>query len=270
MQQITRMTFWYQRRSQPLIAAMFTDNPQVATVLTRRYAPILTAEETALDRLAELNLDARLLQHVGEQTILAEQLRVSKDADRGVAVSQRDIFDGLLRAYLRGLRENVARTYGRACLPRVGLSVVLPKNSIDLLLVGKNVESLLEKELNLPPTLAGVPPLDRQTMLDGLKFPLNSLDSAQTAVEARKREAQTATVDLIAARLDLRRVYTNVGRRIEGSYRLAGFDALADRLRETVREAGVVTQEDDEDPPADPTPVGTTPAGPPTDPTPDS
>lgn len=255
MKHISRLTYWYRRRSEPLIAAMLTNNPQVAEVLARRYSPFLGAEESSLDRLEELNQDARLLEHAGGETVLAEQRRLEKDEERGVSVVQRDIFDGLLRAYLRGLRERFARTYGRANLRLIGLSNPLPENPLDLVLLGKNVLNLLGSGLALPPELPGIPAFDREATAGELNFPLTRLEAAQRDVELRKKEAQTALVDLRAARLDLRRVYTNIGRRVEGSYRLAGFDDLADMLRETARQVSEVTENDGGEPSSeDPSP----------------
>ncbi len=191
----------------------------------------------------------------------AEQVR---QADRGHRKSRDRLSDARrdrngkverIASAHRALRQSFTGTYGPTSLPLLGLDAVPARALVAVReqmreVVGRMRDSQLAGEL--PQTLAGQKPIELETVADAREGEIGDLEVQMDKVDALRKETDEALVFRNQVLDDNRRVYANVGRLLEGVYRLAGLDELADRIRVTTRSARKKTEADPEATAADP------------------
>lgn len=153
----------------------------------------------------------------------------------------------------RALRNSFTGTYGPPSLPLVGLDEV-PARGLKAAreqmreVVGRMRDPQLTD--NLPNPLAGQKPIELQELADARETEIGDLEAKMGEIDGLRKQTDEALIARDEALADNRRVYSNVGRLLEGIYRLAGLDELAARIRATQRSARKtsddgVTPEDD-------------------------
>ncbi len=146
----------------------------------------------------------------------------------------------LVAAAHRTLRKSFAGTYGARSLPLLGLDAE-PARALKASReqMGEVVVRMRDPQLAsaLPEPLAGQRPLELESVADARAAEIGDLEARMGEVDVLVKETDEALVVRNQALARNRRVYSNVGRLLEGVYRLAGLDELADRIRATQRAA---------------------------------
>lgn len=253
----SRKTLGYQVRSQSLTDALRTFNPQVAPVLRDLYAVTRQEGEPETDWEFQLEQDVRQLEHVVAESIVADHARGEHLELRVEGVEIRDVRTGLLRAHLLGVARRLARTHGRRALRRFGLDGALPEEAAGLLNLAVEVRRRLNDEkIALPAPLLSLEALSRPDLAAELDEPIRLVEEALGDLGLRRQEASMALVTKREKQDRLRRTFVSLARRMVGTYRLAGFDDLADRLLAAVRQA---VRPAPSEPPGGETPEGESP-----------
>ncbi len=152
----------------------------------------------------------------------------------------------------RSLRTSFKGTHGPESLALVGLEEE-PAAALQAAreqmseAVGRMRDPQLAGEL--PPPLAGQRPIDLESVADARAAELDDFDARMDEIDELRKQTDEALVVRNEALARGRRVYANVGRLLEGVYRLAGLDELADRIRVT-RRASRKKEEEPESPEA--------------------
>ncbi len=140
----------------------------------------------------------------------------------------------------RSLRQSFTGTYGAKSLPLVGLDAeparALPATREQMREV---VSRMRDPQLAaaLPEPLAGQGPIELAVVADARSGEIDDLEAKMAEIDELRKQTDEALVVRDQALAKNRRVYSNVGRLLEGVYRLAGLDQLADRIRATQRSA---------------------------------
>ncbi len=138
----------------------------------------------------------------------------------------------------RALRQSFTGTYGEPSLPLVGLDALPARRLVAVReqmreVVGRMRDPQLAA--GLPEPLAGQKPIELETVADAREGEIGDLEVQMGEVDALRKQTDEALIVREEALARNRRVYSNVGRLLEGVYRLAGLDELADRIRATTR-----------------------------------
>ncbi len=146
----------------------------------------------------------------------------------------------LIDAGHRALRQSFTGTYGVESLPLVGLDAtparaLLPAREQ----MREVVDRMRDPQLasSLPEPVAGQKPIDLESVADARDGEIGDLEAKMDQIDELRKQTDEALVARDEALAKNRRVYSNVGRLLEGVYRLAGLDELADRIRATQRSA---------------------------------
>ena len=138
----------------------------------------------------------------------------------------------------RSLRHSFTGTYGTRSLPLVGLDAV-PARALKAVqeqmrdVVGRMRDPALTAAL--PEPLAGQPAIELDELADAREAEVVDLEAKTAETDQLRKQMDESMVVRDQALARNRRVYTNVGRLLEGVYRLVGLDELADRIRATER-----------------------------------
>ncbi len=140
----------------------------------------------------------------------------------------------------RSLRQSFTGTYGPKSLPLVGLDEVparalMPVREQMRETVGRMRDPQLAA--GLPEPLAGQKPIDLESVANARDTEIGDLEAKMGDIDELRKQTDEALIVRDEALAKNRRVYVNVGRLLEGVYRLAGLDELADRIRATQRSA---------------------------------
>ncbi len=160
----------------------------------------------------------------------------------------------LITAAHRALRQSFTGTYGAASLPLVGLGEAPVR---PLLAVREQMREVVGRMRDpqlataLPAPLAGQKPIDLESVADARDDEIGDLEVQMGRVGALRKQKDEALVARDEAMKRNRRVYSNVGRLLEGVYRLAGLDELANRIRATTRAARRKAEAEPEEAPAE-------------------
>lgn len=140
----------------------------------------------------------------------------------------------------RALRQSFTGTHGPAALPLVGLDAV-PARGLKAAreqmreVVGRMRDPRLTAEL--PEPRAGQKPIELESVAEARDSEIGDLETKMSDIDGLRKQTDEALVTRDQALAANRRVYSNVGRLLEGVYRLAGLDELANRIRATQRSA---------------------------------
>ncbi len=140
----------------------------------------------------------------------------------------------------RALRQSVTGTYGPESLPLLGLEEVPARALLAVREQMRGVVGLMRDPFAieaLPEPLAGQKSIEFEVVADAREEEIGALESKMEEIDALRKQVDEALVVRDGALAQNRRVYSNVGRLLEGVYRLAGLDELADRIRATQRAA---------------------------------
>ncbi len=142
----------------------------------------------------------------------------------------------------RALRKSFAGTYGRDALPLVGLDC---EPTPALLAVREQMREQMREVITrmedpqlvaaLPEPLAGQQPIDLAALAETRSLENDDLEAQGAEIYALRKHTDESLIVRNTTLARNRRVYANVGRLLEGIYRLAGLDELADRIRVTQR-----------------------------------
>lgn len=175
----------------------------------------------------------------------AESALAQERADDPAARETRDeaasaMYEAIVRA--RSLMEAVKA--GESV--RFGLDGRTPRAASSMLAFAQNaVDSLRNSDESLGTLGIDV---DTSALADQLQPALDGLADAVDTMAAEEREAEASLVKRDKVLAGWQRTYRSVARILEGVYRMAGADELADRVRPTIRRAtGVDDPEDDAD-----------------------
>ncbi len=140
----------------------------------------------------------------------------------------------------RALRKSFAGTHGPESLPLVGLDaqpVRGYKAAREQMreVVGRMRDPQLAAAL--PEPLAGQKPIELESVASARDAEVGDLEAKMDEIDGLRKQTYEALVVRNQALTKNRRVYSNVGRLLEGVYRLAGLDELANRIRATQRAA---------------------------------
>ncbi len=140
----------------------------------------------------------------------------------------------------RSLRQSFTGTYGPKSLPLVGLDEVPARALVPVReQMRETVGRMRDPQLaaGLPEPLAGQKPIDLESVANARDTEIGDLEAKMGDIDELRKQADEALIVRDKALEKNRRVYSNVGRLLEGVYRLAGLDELADRIRATQRSA---------------------------------
>ena len=146
----------------------------------------------------------------------------------------------------RSLRQSFTGTYGPESLPLVGLDA---EPARALLAAREQMREVVERMRDpqltaaLPEPVAGQQPIELATVADARDAELGDLEVKMAEIDGLRKQTDEALFVRGRALAKNRRVYSNVGRLLEGVYRLAGLDQLADRIRVTERSRRKKTEE---------------------------
>ncbi|MGM0557089.1 MAG: hypothetical protein ACQEVA_11970 [Myxococcota bacterium] len=180
------------------------------------------------------------------ESLYAAEAKLAKErADDGRWRIERDeaaleMYGGIVRA------RTLVESSDNADTTRFGMPGTTPQVASNLLPYARNaVESLRDMAEPLGTLGASIA---SEAIADDLQPSLDRLRAAVEAMDAEERQAEAAIVARDVALDDWERIYRAVARVLEGLYRRAGEDELADRIRPTMRRAsGVDDPEDSED-----------------------
>lgn len=232
----SRKTFFYQVKSQTLSETLRIFNPKVAPVLDERFAVTAQEGEPAIDWAYLLEQEVRQLDRILVQALAADHGRGEAIELRVEAVETRTIHDGVLRSVLLAIQDKASRLHGRSSVRRLGFAGPLPRRTTDLVNFAKEVKKRLgDSALSLPSPRRGLSPLNRDAAATELDEAIQLAEQADIEHGEVAAQAHAALETKHEEQEKLRRSYVHILRRMESTYRLAGFDNLADRLRATVR-----------------------------------
>ena len=227
-----------------LVVSARTQKPTVNAELERLGAEIVGAGPGEAPQAPDWNQ----LQEWGITALenSAEEIRTT-DRDlqnRRVRLSQarqeRDEKRNRIDTGHRALRRSFGGTYGAESLPLVGLDAEPAKALVPAREQMRTVvDRMRDPQLTtqLPAPLAGQKPIELEELAGARDSEITDLEDQMGEVDELRKQTDEALVARDAALARNRRVYSNVGRVLEGVYRLAGLDELADRIRATVRTA---------------------------------
>lgn len=222
--------------------------------LNRVFAPALREGQQLPDWNQFQLLSSQLLADWAVQVNQNDHQRTIALVEKNTLRQRAEQVARSVRARIGSVRKEMAAVYGEEVLTRTLLAGACESEPEALLGQARKIQARLrDPELSLPAPLYGEPvdPVAMAASLDGV---VGLLDAAVAGiVELRKRgdQALFAKADGLAR---LNCYYVNLTRCLEGMYRLAGLDEVADRIRRQKR-AARVTQEPDAEPPA-PTAIG--------------
>lgn len=138
----------------------------------------------------------------------------------------------------RALRRSFTGTYGVDSLALVGLDA---EPARALLAVREQMREAVTRMRDpqlaaaLPEPVAGQLAIDLEAVADARDGEIGSLETKMGEIDSLRKQTDEALVERDAELGQNRRVYANVGRLLEGVYRLAGLDELAERIRPSER-----------------------------------
>lgn len=190
------------------------------------------------NQLQEWNITA--LENSAEEVRQTDRNLQKSRVRLGQARQERDDQIGQLASGHRALRQSFAGTYGANSLPLVGLEAVPAKTLVATReqmreVVGRMRDPQLASAL--PEPVAGQKPIELETVADARDTEIGDLETTMAGIDEMRKQTDEALVVRDEALEKNRRVYSNVGRLLEGVYRLAGLDELANRIRATQRSA---------------------------------
>lgn len=182
------------------------------------------------------------MKSANEALFEAESDLAQERADDGDHREARDLaavtmYEAIVKA--RSLMEAVGA--GRSV--RYGMDGTVPQVPSSLLSFARNAVDSLRGAGESMGTL-GLD-VDTAKLADKLQPALDGLADAVDTMAAEDREAEAALVERNKVLEDWERTYRAVARILEGTYRLAGEDELADRIRPTMRRASGVDDPED-------------------------
>ncbi len=162
-----------------------------------------------------------------EQRVFVQQARL--DRDRRLSE---------LESGQRALRRSFSGTYGQASLPLLGLDA---EPARALLAAREQIRGIVDRmrdpemAASLSKPRAGQAPIALQPLADFWDGRITALEGKMAEIGELRKRAEEAMIVRDQTLKSSRRVYANAGRILEGLYRFAGLDGLADRIRLTER-----------------------------------
>ncbi len=147
---------------------------------------------------------------------------------------------GELETGQRALRQSFSGTYGHESLALVGLDA---EPARALLAAREQIREVVvrmrdpEMTTELPKPRAGQSAIALVPLADFWDDEITALEGKMAEIDELRKQAEEAMIARDEALKQSRRVYANAGRILEGLYRFAGLDELADRIRLTERSA---------------------------------
>ncbi|MGM0558395.1 MAG: hypothetical protein ACQEVA_18565 [Myxococcota bacterium] len=174
----------------------------------------------------------------GAESELAQERADDPAAREARDVAAATMYEALIRA--RSLMEAVK--VGESV--RFGLDGRTPRGASSLLAFAQNAVDSLRNTSQSLGTL-GID-IDTTTLADQLQPALDGLTDAVDTMATEEREAEATLVERDKVLERWERTYRSIARILEGVYRMAGEDDLADRVRPTIRRATGAEDPEDE------------------------
>lgn len=225
-------------------SAAKTHRTAVADELVERQHASQGAELTAAEFerwLAWLEAEQRA---VNQRLWRAELTYTAEQGDDAAVIEERDRLGDELEGSLRSARNNAIEIAGRANVSSYGLSNPPPSDMAGLADYAANCIELL-RENSAPVTRAGMT-FDPSAVADHLEKLADDYQAALEEDKMEKRELEQARGVRDRAMADWKITYQGVAGQLEGLFRQAGRDDLAERVRPTSNRA-----RGEEEPPED-------------------
>ncbi len=165
--------------------------------------------------------------HHREQRVFLQQARLD-----------RDLRLAGLESGQRALRRSFSGTYGPESLALFGLDAEPARALVAAREQIRGIVVLLrdpQMAAGLPAPKAGQAPIPLTPLADFWDGEITALEARMLEIDQLRKKAQEAMIARDQALKQSRRAYANAGRILEGLYRFAGLDQLADRIRLTER-----------------------------------
>lgn len=235
----SRKTYWYQAKAETVIDLLRTFNPQVAPALAQRYAPEIAENESPVDWAFNLELDVRHLETLVASALVADHERGEAIEQRVASREARDIQDSALRGGLLAVKDRISRHHGFQSVRRFGFGGPLPEQAAALVSFAREVQRRLrDPEVELPPARLGLAEVRRSQEANNLQPLIQGAQNGVAGFIAFSAKAHEALVTKQAQQEELRKCFVHTLRHMESTYRLAGFDEFAERLRLALRNVG--------------------------------
>jgi hypothetical protein len=252
-------------RSSRIVGAAVTQHSTgIGAAMGDALAPYLKRGEVMPDFALFLTLAGRLVTDRSATLVRSSAAHEAEASDDAEPRARRDASEAVVRQRMSAIRTTVQGTFGDLGLRTLGMWEALPSGPDALANYAQNVEKLLRQ-----PGLAlqSVLPEDASTFLpkkhaDALRPLLAALETALGDVARERSELDTTLLAKNQAMAAHDRDFVRFGGLIEQAARAAGLVELADRIRPSGRDPGVLA--DTGDPAVDPAAVvaGAVPASP--------
>ena len=221
-------------RTEFLVMSMRTHQPNVSARLTEAFERIGGAGAPAPDWDLVQESHAALLEASATEVRRTDQVyRLTRVKLSEMRRDRRELV-GKLKTRHRDLRKSFNGTYGEDALPFVGLDaaperrfVAFREQQLEVL------ERMRDPELaaRLPAPRAGQAAPDLLALADAIQAEILELEAAMAAIKGMRKQVDESLVVKRETLREHRRLYVNVARILEGYYRTAGLDELAERVR---------------------------------------
>jgi len=218
------------KRAEILTIFLRTHSSTIGPVLDQENASVKREDETMNDAALDQEYKARILDQAShELTVNSTDFR-DAFAERTLFVEERDVWYTTTRGEMFAIQTIVRAQGGVAALSRLGLRGSLATTPEKMVLQGQH----LQKRFKLPivaRTRSGTGTVDTSALAQRLDTPLSELELRQDLYLEADQRAAKARKDKNDALIRLQLLNQTIGQETIATFRRAGFQDLAYRLR---------------------------------------
>lgn len=265
----SRKTIREKKVARRIVSSVSSHRPLIVGGLGDYFTPFLPEGQPLPDFGAMLDLQAAVIDHLRLDFQHKDRAHEAERNNDFELRRVRDAATDALHAKMGEITKTFDGTYGAGrCQETLGFGTGLRKEPEQMYeLAEKAIEKLSAPDFAFPsPVLSGVA-LEAKDLEEQLAGPLENLEGAIAALDAEKDKFDASVMEKQDSEQALLAGTVRHGRLLEELYRIAGYSALAERLRPSSRQAKGSSEEGgggpgDTDPPQE----GDPPADPPADP----
>lgn len=210
----------------------------IKEAIDRKVEPVLDAGGARVDWNEVQSIFGRLLVHSAANLRTVDERHAQSDVDSGFLRRQRNEAAKKLRQELRRARflldDTLSKEAANSFFPQRGIvSSIDPANLVRL---GRHIAGLLRGETGqLRSQLAGGELINAAALIEALESATAGLEAALAELEPKLRQKALSFDQRRQERQEAVRTFRATREMLDGFYRLAGYDYLADQLRDTRR-----------------------------------